>query len=129
MVNVLFDTNILIDYLSGLEEAREEIERYADRAISLISWMEVMVGAGDQDAPIIKAFLSRFAMLPIDSGVAAEAVRIRRQRKIKLPDAIILASARLSQRLLITRNVKDFPLGADGEVRMPYTNPTPWRDK
>ena len=119
MVSVLFDTNILIDFLNGIEAARQEMDSYDDRAISLVTWMEVMVGARE-DAPRIKAFLSRLTLLAIDSGVAAEAVRIRQQRRMKLPDAIILASARTSHRLLITRNTKDFPSAADGEVRMPY---------
>ena len=34
--NVLFDTNILIDYLSGIPQARAELERYSNRAISVI---------------------------------------------------------------------------------------------
>lgn len=119
MVGALFDTNILIDFLNGIEAAREEIALYDDRAISLITWMEVMVGAGE-DAARIKTFLSGFRMVAIDSDVAAEAVRIRQGRKIKLPDAIVLASARTSHRLLITRNTKDFSSGAEGEVRIPY---------
>ena len=119
MVSALFDTNILIDFLNGIEAAREEIALYDDKAISLITWMEVMVGAGE-DEPRIKAFLSGFRLVAIDSNVAAEAVRIRQGRKIKLPDAIILASARTSHRLLITRNTKDFPSGVEGEVRTPY---------
>ena len=44
MVSALFDTNILIDYLNGVEAARTELGRYSDKAISLITWMEVMVG-------------------------------------------------------------------------------------
>lgn len=119
MVSVLFDTNILIDLLNGIEAAREEIALYDDKAISLVTWMEVMVGAGE-DALRIKAFLSGFRLVAIDGDVAAEAVRIRRSRRIKLPDAIILASARTSHRLLITRNTKDFPSGVEGEVRIPY---------
>lgn len=119
MVSALLDTNILIDFLNGIEAAREEIALYDDKAISLITWMEVMVGAGE-DEPRIKAFLSGFRLVAIDSNVAAEAVRIRQGRKIKLPDAIILASARTSHRLLITRNTKDFPSGVEGEVRTPY---------
>ena len=43
--NALFDTNILIDYLSGVESAREEVERYGNRSISVITWMEVMDGS------------------------------------------------------------------------------------
>jgi predicted nucleic acid-binding protein len=123
MVKVLLDTNILIDYLNGIPEAGKEIGRYRDKAISLITWMEVMAGTTAQDEQIIKTFLSQFELLPIDGTVSAEAVAIRRSRKIKLPDAIILATARTSDRLLVTRNTKDFPAGQDVDVRMPYQYP------
>jgi predicted nucleic acid-binding protein len=123
MVKALFDTNILIDYLNGIADAGKEIGRYREKAISLITWMEVMAGATAQDEPVIKAFLSQFELLPIDSTVATEAVAIRRTRQIKLPDAIILATARSGDRLLITRNTKNFPAGLDVDVRMPYRFP------
>jgi predicted nucleic acid-binding protein len=123
MVKALFDTNILIDYLNGIPDAGKEIGRYREKAISLITWMEVMVGATAQDETVIKAFLSQFELLPIDSTVSTEAVAIRRTRRIKLPDAIILATARTTDRLLITRNTKDFPVGLDVDVRMPYQYP------
>lgn len=123
MVKVLFDTNILIDYLNGVAEAEQEIGRYREKAISLITWMEVIAGATENDEPLIKAFLSQFELLPIDNNVSAEAVSIRRSRRIKLPDAIVLASARLQNRLLITRNTKNFPAGMDADVRMPYRYP------
>ena len=123
MVKALFDTNILIDYLNGIADAGKEIGRYRQKAISLITWMEVMVGATAQDEAVIKAFLSQFELLPIDSTVSAEAVAIRRTRQIKLPDAIILATARTGDRLLITRNTNAFPAGLDADVRMPYQYP------
>jgi predicted nucleic acid-binding protein len=123
MVKALLDTNILIDYLNGIPEAGKEIGRYRDKAISLITWMEVMAGTTAQDEQIIKTFLSQFELLPIDGTVSAEAVAIRRSRKIKPPDAIILATARTSDRLLVTRNTKDFPAGQDVDVRIPYQSP------
>jgi predicted nucleic acid-binding protein len=123
MVKVLFDTNILIDYLNGVPDAEQEINRYREKAISLITWLEVMAGVTEHDEPLIKAFLSQFELLPIDRNVSAEAVNIRRSRRIKLPDAIILASARIHDRVLITRNTKDFPAGVDADVRMPYRYP------
>jgi predicted nucleic acid-binding protein len=43
----------------------------------------------------------------------------REQKKIKLPDAIILVMAEGAKRQLVTRNVKDFPAGMRG-VRVPY---------
>lgn len=44
--SALFDTNILIDLFSGRNEAKLAIETWPPQnAISLITWMEVMVGA------------------------------------------------------------------------------------
>ncbi|TXG81841.1 MAG: hypothetical protein E6R12_13055 [Sphingomonadales bacterium] len=51
MAGLIFDTNILIDFLRGIEPARVLIDTTPDRAISMISWMEVLCGAGpDRDA-------------------------------------------------------------------------------
>ena len=44
MVKALFDTNILVDHLNAVPEARAELRRYAEKAVSIITWMEVMVG-------------------------------------------------------------------------------------
>ena len=59
MVSALFDTIILIDYLNGIEQAKAELDRYSDKAISLISWMEVMVGATPETEVILREFLKR----------------------------------------------------------------------
>ncbi len=120
MVNALFDTNILIDFLNSEHKARAEFARYEERAISVISWIEVMVGAPAQQADATRAFLRRFTVIELDEAVSALAVTLRRNRKIKLPDAVIWASARAHGLLLVTRNTKDFP-GDDPGVRHPYT--------
>src|SRR3546814_10137348 len=56
MVKPLFDTNILIDLLNAVPEAREELARYEERAASVITWMEVMIGAG----PAVEVQTRRF---------------------------------------------------------------------
>jgi len=117
---VLFDTNILIDYLIGREEARIECERHADRAISIITWMEVMAGTTAEDEGRTRNFLLNFYSLPLTAEVAERAYQVRRDRKIKLPDAIIQATAETSGRVVVTRNTRDFPEGMVG-VRIPYT--------
>jgi predicted nucleic acid-binding protein len=117
--NVLFDTNILIDYLSGIPQARTEMELYSNRAISVITWMEVMAGATSADERQIRTFLLTFTVLPLNPEVAEQAVTLRRERKIKLPDAIIQATAQVEDRLLVTRNTRDFP-SRDPEIRVPY---------
>jgi len=96
-MNALLDTNILIDYLNGIEAAREEIARYPNPCISPITWMEVMVGANEEEAPLVGQFLARFTPIAIDAEVASITVAIRREHRIRLPDAIIWASARNPQ--------------------------------
>ena len=119
MVKALFDTNILIDYLNAVPEARAELSLYAEKAISIITWMEVMVGAAESLAAPTRDFLGGFELIGRDARIAAWAVDLRRRHRIKLPDAVIWASAQDRAMLLVTRNVKDFPAGDPG-VRAPY---------
>jgi len=118
-MNALLDTNILIDYLGGIEAAREEIARYPKPFISPITWMEVMVGADEAEALVVGRFLNRFPQIAMDAEVASTTVAIRREHRIRLPDAIIWASARHAGVLLVTRNHRDFPEDHPG-VRIPY---------
>lgn len=119
-LSVLLDSCILIDFLSGREEARSYLAGVDAAAISLVTWMEVIVGAAtpDEDA-VIRGFLSAFNILPVDGPVAEEAVVLRRTRRMKLPDAIIFATARVHGRSLATRNTKDFQAGEEGVI-VPY---------
>lgn len=116
---VLFDTNILIDHLSGISAASAEIARFQDRAISMITWMEVMAGSNAADEGQIRAFLTGFGCLPITAEVAERAFVVRKERRLKLPDAIILATAETADRLLITRNTRDCSAD-DPSIRIPY---------
>lgn len=118
-IKVLFDTNVLIDYLSGVEAARTEIDRYSNRGISVITWMEVMVGVRPAYEIKTRGFLDTFQNIPITAAIAEGAVRVRKLRRLKLPDAIILATATFHNRLLITRSNKDFPAD-DPAIRVPY---------
>jgi predicted nucleic acid-binding protein len=119
-LSALFDTNILIDHLNGIGQVTREIQASADPAISVITWIEVMKGAENpaQEA-ILRAFLTNFECLPVTSAVAERAAENRRVRRIKIADAIILATAETAGRTLVTRNVRDFPAGTSG-VRVPY---------
>jgi len=118
-VKALLDTNILIDYLKGFEQARKEMNRHERLLISLISWMEVMAGATPEEEPLVRSFLSGFEPVPVSPEIAERAVAIRRDNGIRLPDAIIWASAKCEDALLVSRNSRDFPPDEPG-VRVPY---------
>jgi predicted nucleic acid-binding protein len=119
MVKALFDTNILIDYLNAVPEAAAEFDRYTAKAISVVTWIEVMAGAPPALEPPTRAFLDSFELIDIDRNVAEKAVLLRRQHKLKLPDAVIWASAQNAAMLLVTRDGKAFP-AKDPGIRMPY---------
>lgn len=119
MVAALFDTNILIDHLNAVPDADAEIDRYGDRAISVVTWIEVMAGVEGDMAEQTRRYLDGYEVIPVDEGVADRAVALRREHRIKLPDAMIWATAQSEGRLLVTRNTKDFPAGDPG-VRTPY---------
>jgi predicted nucleic acid-binding protein len=119
MVKALFDTNILIDYLNGVGEARKELARYSHSSISVITWMEVLAGAKPDVTNATRAFLESFELIAIDQAVAERAVSLRQHHHIRLPDAIIWASAETGGMLLVTRNTRDFPSDMPG-VRIPY---------
>ncbi|QCP53546.1 type II toxin-antitoxin system VapC family toxin [Trinickia violacea] len=119
MVKALFDTNILIDYLGGIGAAQKELSRYESRAISTITWMEVLVGATAKEERAIRLWLNSFDVIALDSAIANRAVAIRKEKRIRLPDAIVWASAQVNSLLLVSRNTKDFPADEPG-VRVPY---------
>lgn len=116
----VFDTNILIDLLNNNAAAADAIENgAAHRAISMITWMEVMVGARKyhQEAKTARV-MGAFEIIDVTRDVAERSVLLRAEFGMKLPDAIILASAQIRNCQLITRNTKDFA-GISG-VKTPY---------
>jgi predicted nucleic acid-binding protein len=122
-MRAIIDSDVLIDYLQGLDKARRELDRYSKREISIISWMEVMTGADTpEEVQGTREFLSTLTIHHLSVEIAAEAVEIRKQFRIRLPDAIVWATARSNGCLLVTRNAKDFPIKEPG-VRIPYAVP------
>lgn len=118
-MRALFDTNILIDYLNGVEAAKAELARYERPAISVISWIEVLAGTKSAVEAETRRFLAIFERLELTGAVADRAVVLRRTARMRVPDAIILATARVENLLLVTRNTKDFPAEEPG-IRVPY---------
>ena len=118
-MKALFDTNIRIDYLNGMPAARKELDLYESRVVSIVTWMEVMSGGEPELVDRTSAFPNRFTVTPVGEAIAERAFKLRRERKLKLPDAIILATSLETGLMLVTRNTKDFGGKLPG-VRHPY---------
>ncbi len=85
-----------------------------------MAWIEVLSKGDEFIVREAMAFLSRFGLDEIDEEIARRAAALRRERpRLKSPDAIILASAQIRGRVLVTRNTKDFPAEMPG-IRVPY---------
>lgn len=125
MSGYAFDANIVIDALAGYPPARTEIERAVGLTsrpwISRMAWIEVLSKGNEAMVQDALVFLSRFGLDEIDDEISRRAAALRRERpRLKSPDAIILATAQIRGRVLITRNTKDFPAAMPG-IRVPYT--------
>ena len=119
-LKVLLDSCVLIDHLGGHAAARDYLKTVRGGAIGLITWIEVSVGGQEAaDQAVLQGFLANFEVLPVDQPVAEATVQLRRHRRLKLPDAVILATARVHGRVLATRNTKDFSADEPG-VAIPY---------
>jgi predicted nucleic acid-binding protein len=108
------DTNCLIYYFKGEEKVIDLIQNLIlERAtifISIITKVEVLaypeITPGEE-----KTFLEmmkNMILIEFDDKLTNLVVNIRRKHKIKLPDAIIAATAIYTNSTLITRNIKDF---------------------
>ena len=75
-----FDTPVLIDALQGHPEAGAELQRYRQRFISRITWIEVMSQAQPDDAQRAEGFLSHFSVVEVSEEIARSAAQLRGQR-------------------------------------------------
>ena len=112
-VSYLFDTNILIYYFNGdlSPEVKEIVTALMkqDFSLSIISKMEFL-GFNQftlEDKQQANIFLSFSKILALEEVVVEQVIQIKQTKKIKLPDAIIAATALHYDMELVTRNTKD----------------------
>ena len=120
MTGALFDTNIVIDWLRSVPGAKEEILACENPHLSRVAWIEVLVGVGPDDLPVALALLESFTIIELTELIAEQVILVRQKyRRLKLPDAIIYATAQVHSLTFITRNTRDFNESMPG-VRIPY---------
>ncbi len=103
MADVLVDTDVFIDHLRGAKQIRAGRNRLH---YSVITRAELFAGASASD--VITQLLEPFRELVVDRAVAERAGRIRREARVRLPDALIAATAVEHGMSLATRNRRDF---------------------
>ncbi len=103
MADVLVDTDIFVDHLRGVVELKAGRHRLH---YSVITRAELFAGTAATD--IVGTLLGPLRELLVDRAVAERAGRIRRESAIRLPDALIAATALEHGLQLATRNRRDF---------------------
>jgi predicted nucleic acid-binding protein len=110
----LIDSNVLIDYAANLlpEKGSQFVQQVisGEFLISVVIKIEVLGFAG---APLkmkaLEEFLNAATVIGIDQAVTQQTIALRRlSTKLKLPDAIIAATAIVYDLTLITHNTNDF---------------------
>ena len=110
----LIDTNAAIDYLGELmpEKALQFMDKVVDNEyyISVISKIELLgfTHLSQSDEQKIQLLLDSSCIIELTNDIVDKTIEIRKKIKMKLPDAIIAATALAHKLILISRNLKDF---------------------
>jgi hypothetical protein len=123
---MVIDTNILIYYLN--QQLPELVKAQVDKAIlsgctiSVITRIEVLGWQGHTEQSLIaaRALLSLFEEINLNKAIADCCIELRKTYKIKLPDAIIAATALVQEQTIMTRNENDFIKIASLNVFNPF---------
>ena len=108
----LLDTNVAIGYLDGSDSARHLIDQYgantANSAISQITRIELLSysALSAEEEARIQPLLAAVPVILLDDRIERETIAVRRRVHLKLPDAIIAATASVHGLQLLTLDAR-----------------------
>jgi predicted nucleic acid-binding protein len=118
----LIDSNTLIEYTGKLlpPAGHDAVSTIINEEfnISFISKIEVLGNNLADDA--LQSFIRIAVLFEINNDIIEQTITLRKKFKIKVPDAIIAATALVYNLTLITRNVDDFKNIPDLDVLNPW---------
>ncbi len=122
----LVDSNTIIDYVGNKipDKSLLLLDGYFNDnfSLSIISKIEVL-GFNDSSDELkrLADFIDLANIIYVDDTIANKTIELRKIYKIKLPDAIIAATALVYNFVLISRNISDFTKIDGLNVIDPYT--------
>jgi predicted nucleic acid-binding protein len=109
----LIDSNVVIGYLDnklpahGMKLLNPIIDNIP--CISIITKIEVLrYNSSDEAYLVLEEFIAESRVYDLNNEIVNHTIRICKSSKIKLPDAIIAATAIVHDLKLVTRNLTDF---------------------
>jgi predicted nucleic acid-binding protein len=124
----IIDSNVIIDYLDAKlpQNAMYFVSRLVDMKphISVISKMEVLRFNGSaEEMAVLEDFVASSVVHQLDEITVNNTIKLcHKAPKMKLPDAIIAATALENGYALVTRNVDDFKNIAELRIINPWDN-------
>jgi predicted nucleic acid-binding protein len=105
---ILLDSNTIIYLSKKLIKIDDILEDNTIPLVSVVTYMEVLGYdfKDDSEKNFIKKLFSFLEIVYIDEEIAIKTIKIREENKIKLPDAIICATALYKKAKLITNDEK-----------------------
>ena len=104
----VLDTNAVVSLLNGNRELATRLEASAYVGISVITYLEFLAfdGLTPNDRKNFKSFCSRIEIVPLahNDELADSALTLRTRHRLKLPDAIIGATALCRKAIIITND-------------------------
>ena len=92
--------------------------------ISVISQIEVLrFNDTPENEAVLEEFINISKVYPINNNVVERTIKLCKQIKLKLPDAIIAATALIEGFTLVTRNINDFNKISDLNLLNPWNIP------
>lgn len=117
MIKLLFDTDVLIEFLRGNQLMKNflQVHKSAQFFISAMTVAELFVGARNiEEASTISSFLISFEVINVDKKIAERGGLLRQKygksHGVGLADAIIAASVESISAKLVTLNKKHYPM-------------------
>ncbi len=126
MGSYLIDSNVVSHYLSGKlpASAIEFINNIIDEGavLSVITRIELLgFNAPKSDALLFSEFINDCQVIDLSEAIVLKTIALRKLRSIKIPDAIIAATALVGELTLLTNNTKDFSNISGLTVLDPHT--------
>jgi tRNA(fMet)-specific endonuclease VapC len=115
MPKVIFDTDIIIDFLRGKPGAKRVMFSTKDEEIpccSVVTVAEIRAGMKGPEEQATMSLLDSLDILTIDNKIAQLAGDLKRktkQQQLELDDCFIAATAIMPRAILITHNLKHYP--------------------
>ncbi len=106
----LLDSNVIIDASKGIVSTQDIVNEYDYLYTSIISYVETQGYnfEDNEEKEIVNQILNSVEIVNLNKEIADTAIDYRKQKKIKLPDALILATAKHIKADLLTSDISDF---------------------